>query len=126
MKQTQRKNNVSRELSLPTSKDNYFTIRELVKLNPGLLTSSNSDITIRVKLTKKIEDGVIAELGSLTGGKGRPQKAFALTPVTQAAYNKAKADNINLVDGAEKLINVISVSQPSTPATVTSPNTVTA
>lgn len=124
MKQIQRKNNVSRELVLPISKDNYFTIGDLVKLNPTLLTASNSEITIRVKLTKKIEDGTVAELGALTGGKGRPQKVFALTPVTQAAYNKAKAENINFVDGAEKLINVISITRQTPAAVPSSPVTV--
>lgn len=126
MKQPQRKNNTNRDLSLPASAATYFTIQDLVKLNSNLLTASKSDITIRVKLTKKIEDGKVVEIGSLTGGKGRPQKVFVVAPVTQLVINKAKADSINLVDNADKLVNAINVSTPTQTATVpTAPTVVT-
>lgn len=126
MKQTQRKNNTNRELLLPNSSATYFSIQDLVKLNSNLLTASKSDITIRVKLTKKIEDGKVVEIGSLTGGQGRPQKVFAITPVTQLVINKAKADNINLVDNADKLVNAINVSTPTLATVTTSPTSVVA
>ena len=102
-------------LAFPTS--TFFTIQDVVKLNPQMLTASQSDITIRVRLTNAIEDGKVAEIGSVPGGKGRPQKVFALTPVTQITLNKARQDHINLVDNAERLVHAISVSGvPAFPA----------
>ena len=120
MKQTQRKNNTNRDLTLPST-TSYFTIRDLVKINSGLITASEGDITIRVKLTKEIEKGRVVELGSCTGGKGRPPKVFAVTPVTQTVLNKAKADNITLVDNADRLVNAITVSSSPSAVSVTSP-----
>lgn len=76
-------------------------------------THFNAEITIRVRHTKMIEDGKVAEIGAVAGGKGRPQKVFAVTPVTQILLNKAKAENINLVDNADKLVNAINVSTPT-------------
>ena len=111
MKQ-QRKNKTNQSVTWPTT--TYFTIAELAKLNPKMLTVSGSDITLRVRLTKAIEGGKIAELGSLPGGKGRPVKVFALTPITQLAIDKAKANQINLVDNWQRLVNVISVSPTPT------------
>lgn len=117
MKQNQRKNNTRRVLEFPTT--TYFTIQDVVQLNPQMLTASNSDITIRVRLSNAIEDGKVAEIGAVPGGKGRPQKVFAMTPVTQTTLNKAKQDGINLADGAEKLVNVVSVTTPAAPANLT-------
>jgi len=107
MKQITRKNKTNQSVTWPTT--TYFTIADLHKLNPKFV-----NITLRVRLANAIEDGKVAELGSVPGGKGRPQKVFSLTPITQNTLNKAKSDNINLVDNAEKLINVISVTTPST------------
>jgi len=124
MKQNQKKNSSKRPLVLPTTM--YFTIQDVVKVNPAMLTESKSDITIRVRLTNKIEAGEVAEIGSVPGGKGRPQKVFAITPVTQTVLNKAKQDNINLVDNAEKLlVHAVSVSNPppvSAPSISVSPS----
>ena len=105
-----RKNKTKQAIAWPTSM--YFTIQDLVKLNPKMLTASRSDITLRVRLTNAIEDGKVAEVGSVSGGKGRPQKIFAITPVTQTVLNKIRADGLNVADGADKLVNVISVATP--------------
>lgn len=106
MKQT-RKNKTNQVLNMP--KTPYYTLIDLFGLNGHF----NASITIRVRHSKLIEDGKVVEIGSLTGGKGRPQKVFSMTPVSQATLNKAKAENINLVDNADKLVNVINVSTPS-------------
>lgn len=109
MKQTPRKNKTNQVLNMP--KTAFYTLRDLFAINKHF----NVDITIRVRHAKLIEEGKVAEIGAVPGGKGRPQKVFSLTPVTQITLSKAKAENINLVDNADKLVNVISVSSPSTP-----------
>jgi len=121
MKQNTRKNKTNQSVVWPSTP--YFTIKELHRLNPKFV-----EITLRVRLTNSIEDGEIAEIGSVPGGKGRPQKVFSLTPVTQITLNKAKQDNISLVEGADKLVNVINVTTntptPVTPSVNTPPVTV--
>lgn len=113
MKQNTRKNKTNQSVAWPTTP--YFTIADLHSLNPKFV-----NITLRVRLANAIEDGKVAEIGWVPGGKGRPPKVFSLTPVQQNTLNKAKQDNINLVDNAEKLVNVINV---STPSQVTNPVT---
>lgn len=108
MKQITRKNKTNQSVTWPTT--TYFTIEDLHKLNPKFV-----NITLRVRLANAIDSGEVAEIGAVPGGKGRPKKVFSLTPVTQITLNKAKADNINLVDDADKLVNVVSVST-QTPA----------
>lgn len=121
MKQnTTRKNKTNQVLNMP--KTTYYTLKELFDSN----THFNAEITVRVRHTKMIEDGKVAEIGAVAGGKGRPQKVFAVTPVTQIVLNKAKANNINLVDNADKLVNAINVTTPSAPVSPVAPSTVTA
>ncbi len=71
----------------------FFTIRDLHRLNPRFV-----EITLRVRFTKEIESGNVAEIGSLNGGKGRPIKVFTLTPITDAKLRQAVAQKINLAD----------------------------
>lgn len=103
MKQNSRKNKTNQKVTFPTTP--YFTIKDLHNLNAKFV-----EITLRVRLTNAIQDGTIAEIGSLTGGKGRPKKVFSLTPVTLTTINKARQDNVNMVDNADKLVNIINVS----------------
>ncbi len=121
MKQNSRKNKTNQQIIFPTTP--YFTIKELHSLNPKFI-----EITLRVRLTNDVEDGKVAEIGSLPGGKGRPQKAFSLTPVTQTTLNKARQDNVNLVDNADKLVNIINVNHTAqsavTPSVTTPTSTV--
>jgi hypothetical protein len=123
MKQNTRKNKTNQSVVWPTTE--YFTIADLHKLNPKFV-----NITLRVRLANAIGAGQVAEIGWVPGGKGRPPKVFSLTPVQQSTLNKAKEGNVNLVDNAQKLVNVINVSTPTSPATVTNPvadpNTVSA
>jgi hypothetical protein len=101
-----RKNKTSQTVTWPTS--NYFTIVELQKLNSKFI-----NITLRVRLANEIESGKIAEIGSIPGGKGRPQKVFSKTPITEIVLNKAKSCGITLVDNAIKLVKVVTITSPS-------------
>ena len=63
----------------------------------------------------------VAEIGAIPGGKGRPQKVFAMTPVTKETLSKAKMAGINLVDNAEeKFVKVITVTNTAA-VTTTAP-----
>lgn len=112
MKQNTRKNKTNQSVVWPTTA--YFTITDLHKLNPKFV-----NITLRVRLANAIGEGKVAEIGWVPGGKGRPPKVFSLTPVQQSTLNLAKDDNINLVDNAQKLVNVINVSTPPVPTPMT-------
>jgi len=113
MKQIIRKNKTNQVLNMP--KTAYYTLRDLFDVNQHF----NAEITIRVRLDVLRNDGKVVEIGWLTGGKGRPQKIFAQTPVTQTTLAKAKADNVSLVDNVDKLINVITVTSPTkTPSVI--------
>lgn len=120
MKQNTHKNKSCQLLNLP--KTTYYTLQDVFSINPQF---NGINITIRVRHTKMIEAGKVAEIGSIPGGKGRPQKVFAMTPVTQITLAKARQNNINLVDNSDKLINVINVTtlpaRSSTPS-VHTPN----
>jgi hypothetical protein len=105
----QKKNKTNQVVTWPTV--SLFSIKELHRLNPKFV-----EITLRVRLGKAIESGKVVEIGSIPGEKGRPQKVFSMTPVTQLTLNKARAEQINLVDNADRLIHVMSVAnQPPKP-----------
>lgn len=107
-KKTERKNKINQVIVWP-SRDEYFTIDSLIKSNPHMLTVSGSDITLRVRLSDAItKKSIVAPIGTLNSGKGRPKLAFALTPVTQNALDKAKSDGIILLDES-KLIPIMEV-----------------
>ena len=108
-----RKNKTNQEVKWSTSA--LFTIQELWTLNPAF-----KEITLRVRLTKEIEAGKIAEIGSIPGGKGRPLKVFSLTPITNLTLERARAKGINLVDNAYSIFNVVSVTPSSQPSTLAS------
>ena len=103
----QKKNKTNQVVTWPTAA--LFTIKELHRLNPKFV-----EITLRVRLSKFIEEGGVVEIGSIPGEKGRPKKMFSLTPVTQITLEKARSEHINLVDNADKLVNVVSVTAPYT------------
>lgn len=98
----QKKNKTNQVVTWPTA--SLFSIKELHRLNPKFI-----EITLRVRLAKKIEAGEVVEIGCIPGEKGRPQKVFSMAPVTQLTLNKARAEKINLVDNADKLVQIVSV-----------------
>lgn len=114
MKQT-RKNRTNQTVIWPSTP--YFTIQELHNLNPKFV-----NITLRVRLTKAIEAGKVAEIGSIPGEKGRPQKVFTQIPVTQNVLSKARQDGINLVENADNLV-LVSVTVAPANSTPTAPVT---
>jgi hypothetical protein len=114
MKQT-RKNRTNQTIVWPTT--TFFTIRELHQLNPKF-----KEITLRVRLGNSIINGKTVEIGSIPGGKGRPQKVFSLTPGTKLMLDDAEKRGINLVDRArQNLVNVVSVSPTVAPTTTSAP-----
>ncbi len=129
IRKTQRKNKTKQVVSWPST-DTYFTIEDLVSLNQHMLTSSGSNITLRVRLSNAVSpnDGsipIVAEIGQKNLGKGRPQKAYAMRPVKQSAINKATADGISV--DVPKIMPIMEISvQPNvmpTPTQVPTPNT---
>ncbi len=111
MKQKKNKNKTNQVVTWPTA--TLFTIKELHRLNPKFV-----EITLRVRLTNAITAGKVVEIGSIPGDKGRPPKIFSLTPVTQNTLNKARTEGVTLVDNADKLIRVISVTNSIPPSPV--------
>jgi hypothetical protein len=113
IRKTQRKNKTKQVIMWP-SHDSYFTIDSLVEENPHMLTSSGSDITLRVRLNKAVsEENLVAIIGQKNCGKGRPQLVFAMRPVKQSAIDKAKADGISL--DMPKIMTVMEISTQPTP-----------
>ncbi len=117
IRKTQRKNKTKQVISWP-SHDEYFTIDSLAETNPHMLTSTGSDITLRVRLNKAIgEEDLVAVIGQKNCGKGRPQLVFAMRPVKQSVIEKAKNDSINL--DMPKIMNVMEITPQSTVIPVT-------
>jgi predicted ArsR family transcriptional regulator len=54
---------------------------------------------------KAVEDGTVIEIGNKMGGQGRPQKVFALTPVSRQTFSDAKGNNIMLASGWETMVD---------------------
>lgn len=101
-----KKNKTHQVVTWPTA--TLFTIKELHRLNQKFV-----EITLRVRLIREgIEAGRVAEIGSIPGDKGRPQKVFSMTPVTKLTLERARDEHINLVDNADKLVQYISVTNP--------------
>lgn len=104
IRKTLRKNKTKQVVAWP-SPDTYFTIDSLVESNPHMITTSGSDITLRVRLNKAItEENLVNVIGHKNSGKGRPQLVFAMRPVKQTAIDKAKTDGI-MID----VPNVVSI-----------------
>lgn len=111
--------NKKEKIGMVWPKTSYFTIKDLIPLNPQIPV----EISLRVKLIAAVDDKVVAEIGFIPGGKGRPPKVYSMTPVTKLTLDKAEASNIQLVDKArEKFFNVISVSKSYPSPTITPAN----
>jgi len=117
IRKTQRKNKTKQVITWPSS-ESYFTIDSLIELNPHMLTSSGSDITLRVRLNKAVSDeNLVAVIGQKNCGKGRPQLVFSVRPVKQLAIDKAKSDGISL--DMPRIMTVMEIStQPTMPTVI--------
>ena len=106
-KKTERKNKINLNVNWP--KTPYFTIEDIFALN-----KDGKEITLRVRLSKQIEQGKAVEIGCLTGEQGRPRKVFVFTPLTQAVLDLARANHISLVDQS-KLKSFLALPVPVNP-----------
>jgi len=75
------------------------------------LTNLNKDfiaITLRVRLKNALDEGIVTQIGTVHGGKGRPKLAFAMSPVTESAIASARAAGVVLAD-KYNTVNVLDV-----------------
>ena len=91
-KKTNRKNKTNLTVTWPSA-DKYFTIADLMETNKEFIP-----ITLRVRLKNAIDDGTVAEIGTIHGGKGRPKLAFAMNPVTEDVLVTARQAEVVLHD----------------------------
>jgi hypothetical protein len=101
-KKTDRKNKTNLTVTWP-SNDTYFGVSELSNLNSDFIA-----ITLRVRLKNALDEGVVTQIGTVHGGKGRPKLAFAMSPVTETAVTAARAAGVVLVD-KYNTVNVLDV-----------------
>jgi hypothetical protein len=101
-KKTDRKNKTNLTVTWP-SNDTYFGVSELTNLNKDFIA-----ITLRVRLKNALDEGVVTQIGTVHGGKGRPKLAFAMSPVTEAAVTAARVAGVVLVD-KYNTVNVLDV-----------------
>jgi hypothetical protein len=101
-KKTDRKNKTNLTVTWP-SNDTYFGVSELSNLNSDFIA-----ITLRVRLKNALDEGVVTQIGTVHGGKGRPKLAFAMSPVTETAVTVARAAGVVLVD-KYNTVNVLDV-----------------
>ena len=101
-KKTDRKNKTNLTVTWPST-DTYFGVSELANLNNDFIA-----ITLRVRLKNALDEGVVTQIGTVHGGKGRPKLAFAMSPVTEAAVTAARAAGVVLVD-KYNTVNVLDV-----------------
>lgn len=66
-----------------------FTVDELVKINSNFIP-----ITLRSRLTKAIDQGVVTKIGTIPRNMGRPQMLLAKTPVTDEHIIEARNKNV--------------------------------
>jgi hypothetical protein len=59
-------------------------------------------------LKNALDEGVVTQIGTVHGGKGRPKLAFAMSPVTEAAITSARSAGVVLVD-KYNTVNVLDV-----------------
>lgn len=91
-KKTDRKNKTNLTVTWP-SNDTYFGVNDLAQLNKDFI-----GITLRVRLKNALDEGIVSQIGTVHGGKGRPKLAFAMSPVSAAAITSAQTAGVMLVD----------------------------
>lgn len=106
-KKTDRKNMTNQTITWPSA-DTYFTVESLLEKNSHI-----KQITLRVKLTKAINEGTIARLGTIHGGKGRPKVAYTATPVSDKALSAARNAEV-LLDDKYSTVNVVNINSNNT------------
>jgi len=112
-KKTDRKNKTNLTVTW-LSADKHFTIVDLMSVNKEFIP-----ITLRVRLKNAIDDGTVAEIGTIHGGKGRPKLAFAMNPVTENVLSIARQAEVVLHD-KYNTVKVLDVTIKSTESHVES------
>lgn len=104
MNKTDRKNKTKMKLNWPTT-GNYFTIKDLLVINPDF-----KPITLRVHVKTALEkDKIASVIGHRNQGKGRPEMIMAMNPVSQELLdNTYKEDNI-LPPDSSSMVKVMDV-----------------
>lgn len=118
-KKTDRKNKTNLTVTWP-SNDTYFGVSDLTNLNKDFIA-----ITLRVRLKNALDEGVVTQIGTVHGGKGRPKLAFAMNPVTEVAIIAARTAGV-VLDSKYDTVNVLDVkaeSESTERETVTEPKT---
>jgi hypothetical protein len=110
-KKTDRKNKTNQVIKWPSA-DSFFTVKTLHADN-----SDFKEITLRVRLKNALEEGLISDLGTINGGKGRPTIAFAMNPVSPKALEAAKTAEVLLHE--RYTVNVVNIKSDSTPTNST-------
>ena len=106
---TGRKNKTKTQLKLMAS---HFTIAQLMVENPDM-----KEITLRVKLKKFVDDGVVSELGTLHMAKDRPKLVFSVAPVSKQTVESAK--NAGVMFSESMSVKILDIKD--SPVTVSEP-----
>ena len=125
MNKTIRKNNTKLSIIWPKNTE-YFTIDTLIESNKHMLTASLSDITLRVRLKKAIEEEkIVSEIGYKNLGKGRPKLVFAMNPVLPSVLEKAEKDGITMKSPSSVPVINVNSQKPKFNSSINSVNTET-
>jgi hypothetical protein len=89
------------------NKETHFTVNDLFDLNPDI-----KEITVRLRLSKAVEQKSVAKIGTLSGSKGAPKIVYSMTPVNQSTIDNANKNGISMV-GERELINVLDITPTS-------------
>lgn len=99
MKKTDRKNKTNQTVTYPSC---IFTIKELNKLNPDIVT-----ISLRDKVKKAIKRGELNVIGVLPNGKGRPTLVHVFGSITKSIIDEAKSKGVHL--NRELLVEMVNI-----------------
>lgn len=105
IKKTDRKNKTNQVIKWP-SVNTFFTVKTLNADN-----SDFKEITLRVRIKNALDEGLISDLGTMHGGKGRPTIAFAMNPISSNAIEAAKNAEVLLND--RYTVNVVNITSES-------------
>lgn len=105
MSNTSKKNNT--DINWPTTE--YFTTKDLFDKNPNKV-----HITLRSKLSKRIEEDSVTVIGIFPAKIGRPTNVFAYTPVSKATIDKAVENGMIFPDSVtERVVSPVSINDVS-------------
>jgi len=117
-KKTNRKNKTNQHVNWMSG---YFTNNQMMEHNPDFIK-----ITLRVRIKNAIDNGIIAEIGTMHSGKGRPKKIYTTTPVSKDVLEQASAAGVQLYNqyNTVTVVNVDTASNATNTETETENETV--